>query len=292
MANTTLKDQRRYIEFSNLVVDYTEGDVVVYDGIQNLPALYPLKPMTNMIVMCLSGTMSMKVNDTRNIISAGDVFFCPPNVKLRHIDMSDDFRCHVINLSDHIIQGLLHDRINTWHKAVYVVNKLTIISLSPVTTNEFDWYYRLIGSKLQNNEDTPYEIVQSLVRALLLEMCNLLEIHQNNNEPVKLSQGKILFNRFLGLISNNEVKRRPINHYASILAITPKYLTMLCLKYSDKTASDWIIQYTTEDIRFYLKNSNLTIKEISAKLGFANMSHFGSYVRKHLGVSPSEYRHK
>ena len=66
---------------------------------------------------------------------------------------------------------------------------------------------------------------------------------------------------------------------------------MLCVKYSDKTASDWIIQYTTEEIRFYLKSSNLTIKEISAKLGFSNMSHFGSYVRKHLGVSPNEFRH-
>jgi AraC-like DNA-binding protein len=105
-----------------------------------------------------------------------------------------------------------------------------------------------------------------------------------------MSQGKMLFDRFLGMVSNNSVKRRPISHYASQLAITPKYLTMLCLKYSDKTASDWIIQYTTEDIRFYLKNSNLSIKEISAKLGFSNMSHFGSYVRKHMGSSPSEYR--
>ena len=86
------------------------------------------------------------------------------------------------------------------------------------------------------------------------------------------------------------MKRRPINEYASELAITPKYLTMLCLKYSNKTASQWIIDYTLEDIRFYLRSSNLSIKEISAKLGFANMSHFGSYVRKHLGMSPSEFR--
>ena len=67
---------------------------------------------------------------------------------------------------------------------------------------------------------------------------------------------------------------------------------MLCLKYSNKTASEWIVQYTIEDIRFYLRNSNLSIKEISGKLGFANMSHFGSYVRKHLGVSPTDFRHE
>jgi transcriptional regulator GlxA family with amidase domain len=52
------------------------------------------------------------------------------------------------------------------------------------------------------------------------------------------------------------------------------------------------VLYTVEDIRFYLKNTTLSIKEISAILGFANMSHFGSYVRKHLGVSPSVIRGK
>jgi AraC-like DNA-binding protein len=292
MAYTTQKDQRRYIEFNNLVVDYTDGDVIVYDNIQNVAALYPLKPMTNMIVMCLSGNMTMKVNDTRNMVKEGDIFCCPPNVRIANTDISNDFACHVICLSDHIIQGLLHDRINTWHRAVYVVNKLTIINLPNEIQQEFDLYYKLIGMKLQNRQTAPYEIVQALVRAFLLEMCFMLEHTQGDNENVKLSQGKILFNRFLTLISNNEVKRQPISHYASLLAITPKYLTMLCLKHSDKTASEWIIQYTTEDIRFYLKNSNLSIKEISAKLGFANMSHFGSYVRKHLGMSPSEFRHR
>ena len=50
-------------------------------------------------------------------------------------------------------------------------------------------------------------------------------------------------------------------------------------------------QYTVEEIRYYLKHTELSIKEISAHLGFSNMSHFGSYVRKHLGVSPSEFRY-
>ena len=101
----------------------------------------------------------------------------------------------------------------------------------------------------------------------------------------------MLFNRFLGLISNSDIKRQPITYYAGQLAITPKYLTMLCLKYSNKTASEWVVQYTIEEIRFYLKSSNLSIKEISAKMWFSNMSHFGSYVRKHLGVSPTDFRH-
>lgn len=286
------EQQKNYIDYGNLIVDYADGDVVIFDHVKDLSSLYPLKPMTSLIAMCCSGSLTLKVNNVQVEVKTNDVLFCPPKVFIEDFSFSDDFECKILCLADHIIQALLHDKITLWNHAVYV-NKLNVISMSDICTTEMNNYYALICSKIKNHRTAPqYEIIQTLIRAMLLELCFILENRHGKGEEVKLSQGKMLFNRFLGLISNNEIKRRPISHYASLLAITPKYLTMLCLKYSDKTASDWIIQYTIEDIRFYLRNSNLSIKEVSAKLGFANMSHFGSYVRKHLGMSPSDYRHK
>jgi len=291
MANVTPTEQRRYIEFRNLIVDYADGDVAIFDRVNDLSSVYPFKPMTNVIALVSQGELKMMANNHEVLAKTDDVLFCPPKTALSDFECSADFECKILFLSDHIIQGLLHDKINVWNQAVYI-NELNIISMSEVCRQEFTYYYSLIMSKIRNHRGDPsYEIVQAIIRALLLELCNILESRQGKVDDVKLSQGKMIFNRFLKMVSSNDVKRQPISHYASQLAITPKYLTMLCLKYSDKTASDWIIQYTTEDIRFYLKNSNLSIKEISAKLGFANMSHFGSYVRKHLGMSPSDFRH-
>lgn len=291
MAYVTKKDPRGYIEFGNYAVDYNDGDVAVYEDVRDITSLYPLKPLTNLIVVCIAGSMRLYAKDRNMKIAAGDVLLCPPNVKIDTCEYSSDFSCKIFCLSDHIIQGLLHDRIDVWHHAVYV-NQVNVISVPDISKEEFGFYYALIRSKLESNSQAPYEILQALLRALLLEVCILLEDLHGMSKEHKLSQGKVLFNRFLGLISNAKIKRQPINYYASQLAITPKYLTMLCLKYSDKTASEWVILYTIEEIRFYLRSSELSIKEISAKMGFANMSHFGSYVRKHLGMSPSEYRDK
>ncbi len=290
MTDIIHNSQEKFVEFSNLVVDYSDGDIAIFDHVTNIADLFPLKPMTNIIAMCSSGNLTINIGESNISIKANDVLFCPPNIRLDCCNTSSDFECKILCLSDHIIQGLLHDKIDIWHHAVYI-NHLNVISMSDVCKEEFTFYYGLILSKIQNHKVVPYEILQALIRALLLEVCHILANTQGQSEDIKPTQGKSLFNRFLKLISNNDVKRRPITYYSSQLAITPKYLTMLCLKYSDKTASDWIVQYTIEDIRFYLRNSNLSIKEISAKLGFANMSHFGSYVRKHLGVSPSDFRH-
>lgn len=292
MAHDNQKDKRRFIEFSNLFVDYADGDVVIFDEVKDLANLYPLKSTSNLIVLCTSGRAKIENSETTVEVKKGDLLFCPPQTKIDKESDDEGFCCETLCLSDHIIQGLLHDRADVWHRAVYA-NKLNIIHLSPVGQEEFRFYFALIQSKTkQREQQAPYEIVQALIRALLLELCYLLEGTNGVVVEKKLTQGKLLFNKFLKLVSSNEIKRQPIARYASRLAITPKYLTMLCLKYSDKTASEWVIQYTIEDIRFYLRNSNLSIKEISAKLGFANISHFGSYVRKHLGASPTEFRNR
>lgn len=292
MNTETQTGNKIFLELNNLFVTYSDGDVIIIDHVKNLSTVYPLQPKMCIVALCNSGSMSMNVNGIQMELKANDVLFCPPNVKMEDFDISNDFECKVLCLSENVVQGLLYDKISVWNHAIYV-NELNIISMSTVCREEFNYYYALLRSKIDNHHEKPVnEIIQTLVRALLLELVQILESRQGMPDDVKLSQGRMLFNRFLRMISEGRVKRRPISEYASQLAITPKYLTMLCLKYSGKTASDWIVQYTTEDIRFFLKNSNMSIKEISAKLGFANMSHFGSYVRKHLGKSPSDFRHQ
>ena len=74
--------------------------------------------------------------------------------------------------------------------------------------------------------------------------------------------------------------------------ITPKYLSTICRTISGKSPTDWISEHVVADIVHYLRNTDLSAKEIGEELGFANASFFGKYVRQHLGVSPNEYRRK
>lgn len=286
-----VNDQNGYLDFSNTVVEYKDGDVVIYDHVDILAQSYPLKPKTTLLAFCTQGQITLTVNGKTMEFVPGDVFICPPNAKVEKSVRGENINGKAIGLSDHIIQGLLRDKMETWNHMMYI-NQMYKVSLGTSCEKEINLYYLLLQSKLLNKRRNSYSTLQALLRALLLDLCGILDEISGSVDDQRPSQGKTLFNRFLSIISTNEVKRQPIATYADLLAITPKYLTMLCLKFSNKTASDWVIQYTCEDIRFYLRNSNLSIKEISAKLGFSNMSHFGSYVRKHMGMSPSQLRHR
>lgn len=291
MANLTKKDQMRYIELGNYSVDFNDGDIMLLDSVKDISPLFPLEAATIFFAVCTKGRQRIAYEDNGLDFTEGDIMLCPPKVRVTIGESSSDFDCKVLCISDHIVRGLLHDKSSLWHHESYI-RRLNIMGMSQLNREEMKFYFNMIRSKLkQNNPVAPYDILLALLRALLLELHYMLFNDDGQQREQRLSQSKLLFNRFLSLVSTSEVKRQPIATYASQLAITPKYLTMLCLKFSNKTASEWVAQYTVEEIRFYLKSTDMSIKEISAHMGFSNMSHFGSYVRKHLGVSPSEYRY-
>ena len=289
MAYVTQKEQMRYI--GSYSVDYNEGGVMMFENVKDISPFFPLEPTTLLFVLCNKGRQSFEADDIEYTVSENHVIIFPPKLRVVCKEHSEDFDCKVMRVSQSIVRGLLRDKVDLWQHESNI-RHLDYIPLSQQSYDELKLYLTIIRSKLKNsNPSAHHEILLALLRAFMLELYFVIQTGDSVRHERHLSQGKLLFNRFLALLSSSEVKRQPISVYASQLAITPKYLTMLCLKYSDKTASEWVAQYTVEEIRLYLKGSELSIKEISAHLGFSNMSHFGSYVRKHLGMSPSEYRY-
>ena len=53
---------------------------------------------------------------------------------------------------------------------------------------------------------------------------------------------------------------------------------------------DLINEHAMEHIKYQLRNSDKSIKEIAEEFNFSNQSFFGKYVKAHLGVSPQQYR--
>ena len=92
-----------------------------------------------------------------------------------------------------------------------------------------------------------------------------------------------------------ELKRHIREHlsvadYASLLAITPKYLTTTVKKASGIPAHKWIEEETILEIRDALEHTQLTVKEIAHQFHFPNTSFFGRFFKRHTGMSPNEYR--
>ena len=270
-------------------VTYHDGEIALVDRIVKEKHLHPLHLHPYCIVLCSMGSVSFNFNGKRLSLSKGQVVLTAPDSILTDYDMSDDFVGKAICLSAEIIHSLLGQKIGQWNLFVYN-QKIHNMELSMSMREQYLCYYELLRFKMKHPEGTNrVEAMRSIIRGMLLDICSIIDTVQTTPADEE-SYGKVLFNNFLQYLTSSRVKHQPVSHYAGLLSITPKYLSMLCTKYSNKTASEWIRQYTKEDIRFHLCHTSLTLKEICEKTGFKNLSFFVTYVRKQFGMTPMEIR--
>lgn len=274
----------------NIQADYYDGDIAIIDNISDLTNVAPFYAKMNFIILCSKGRIQFDINNTPLILKEQQILLSSPYVILDNYLFSPDFECKIVCMSDDIIHAMLSEQVNIWNLHVHN-QRTTIMQLPEEDQEQFIYYYELIKFKMRHQERHNSTIaMQSIIQAMLVDILGLLKGYKKETAEETSTHSKILFNSFLQLLASKDIKRQPVDSYAKELNITPKYLTMLCTKHSGRHASDWIVQYVKEDIRYCLLYTDLSIKEISSKLGFPNTSFFGSYVRKQFGMSPTQVR--
>lgn len=273
-------------------IDYMDGNIAFHKDIRELPTENGTIRM-NMYAMvpCLKGRLQVELNTETFTIESNDLLICRPNTLITNCMMSPDFNGAIMCISQRVISESF-SQSNMWERAFHLSKNPILHFENNDNLRLFKLYGELLLEKAQS-EHTLYkkEIISSLVKAIIYELLTKVEESASittNNIPTK--QRDVLFKRFINLITDMAVKPRSVAWYADRLCVTPKHLSAVCKQVSGRTALDWISEYALIDIRYYLKNSEKSIKEIADLLDFPNISFFGKYCRQHFGMSPKEYR--
>jgi len=252
----------------------------------------------NILVHCLAGRVELEVSgDGSKKVSAhdGQVLLFPTNKLLKPMMVSTDVKVSILLVSDKVLHRVLGPQIDIWNRAMFL-NETYVID-GGTWINGVHGYAEAVFSC--GGMEPPIhmfpDIVFSFLRTLFLMVCEALvrQIGSNVSLGVVSPHGeRYIFDRFLTQLSKEHNKRQPVSYYASVLHITPKYLSTVCKHVSGKSPSRWITERVMDDIYEQLRNTSLSVKEISHKLGFPNSSFFGQYFREEAGMTPLAYRNK
>ncbi|MBR5118592.1 MAG: AraC family transcriptional regulator [Muribaculaceae bacterium] len=279
-------------EKEEVTIGYSDKDMVIVDSIQKFAEINAAHIAMNVIMICTNGRIQARLNDMQLTLSKNQVAIVPQNVLVTDIMISPDFNLKALFLTNSILQSLLREKMAIWNDVMYIHHH-HVITLDNDYLEIFPMFYDMLNNAVERSQENPFgtEIIQSILSAGILTLCGEMKMMLptgHNDEDVKLSNSH--FQRFLELLHNSEVKYRPVDYYAGELCISPKHLTSICKRVSGKTASEWIRELVLEDIRYYLKKTDLSIKQVCNRVGFSNTSFFGKYVKEHLGMTPMEYR--
>lgn len=115
--------------------------------------------------------------------------------------------------------------------------------------------------------------------------------HRLTDRDIKtISSSRKIFDGFCKLLSENCRKHHDVKFYADKLCITPYYLSRITHRIFSVSPKELIDRQIVMEIKSLLTSTELTIKEIAELYNFESSSYLGRYFRRHIGMTPSEYR--
>ena len=87
-----------------------------------------------------------------------------------------------------------------------------------------------------------------------------------------------------GAIIEGQGYARSVSYYADTLCYTPKHFSKVIKQACGRTPLDLINETTIEHIKYRLKRSDKSVKEIAEEFNFPNQSFFGKYVKSIWGL--------
>jgi AraC family transcriptional activator of pobA len=181
----------------------------------------------------------------------------------------------------------------------FQLEKAIPFEIEPDEVELLSGIYKLILKEYRSDNKDKFDLISSYVHTLLLHIRRLyskyVEIDtvliSNINEHERL-----LVDSFRSLIrekiANGELNNRhlTVRQFAGLLATHPNHLNAVVKRQTEKTAIAFLHGQVLHEALSLLNHTDLAIKEIAFRLGFADPSHFSHFFKKHTGGTPAGFR--
>lgn len=172
---------------------------------------------------------------------------------------------------------------------MYITLGRPVINLKPEGAKMMEEYMQLL---IKMYEFLPEKIRPEIATNLYADIHKGISIlYRNKTDEVhQLSKSELICRNFAQLVMQHYNQTRNVAWYAEKLQITHAHLCTTVKQITGKTCVDIISSMVIMDAKSQLKSSQLSIQNISDSLNFANVSFFGKYFKRYVGMSPLEYR--
>lgn len=240
-------------------------------------------------VICIKGNVEATLNHGRFVIGENDYVTLLHNSFLQIHSLSPDVCLSYVGFS----QEIMHE-IEFFQKAFDYLFAIFENPVKKINDKLALYMVRAISlwgminelPEIYNNK----EVLKSMMDTCL--QTSIAMYHQDRLEDKwsKLPKKLRLSRQFLKLVTMHYKTERSISFYAELLNTTKENLCRNIKSCTNMTPLDVIDTLVLMDAKTQLRTTNTSIKEIGISLGFDNLATFCRFFRRHVGVSPMQYR--
>ncbi|WP_303328722.1 AraC family transcriptional regulator [uncultured Muribaculum sp.] len=243
-------------------------------------------------IMCEAGRLLISYDNRSHELTKNSLMVMRQGHVINSYELSPDFKGHVIVVSTKHLDKTVPTMTKFMPYMIHFMGNPVIKLTEEEMTNQIE-LRNLLKAKSQPQSDHAYRVnvVRSVLEALFFETLGVYSAHSMDLRSMQTIRRKdSLLYDFIQLVESEFRRERSVAYYANQLCVSPKHLSSMVKEASGRTAGDWIDSYVIMEAKALLKNTGMTVQEISQALNFANQSFFGKYFKHLTGISPRMYR--
>jgi len=261
-----------------------EEQVMVFDDVTEMPT-YDAEYITDdmVIAICHKGRIQGNYGD----FAEKNVAILLPKQIVRGYRSSDDFQETVIAISSDFFETLRQQYLYTRYTPYYRIKPITHL-----TDEQYQGIINIVNiiriiTRIKSKHRTEMLIQQI---SILLNIIGEFRIKNDPEEKVHAPQ-TMMFNKFYECITEHYHEAHEVNYYAKFFNLSPKYFATIIKEETGISATKWITDFLIVKAKALLSSRrDLSMLQISMKLGFSEQASFSRYFKTHTGMTASEYR--
>ena len=242
---------------------------------------------TYCISIVKSGCLKMVINNKKYEITANQGCLVSPELLIQKPDKLDNYvELLVLSMSREFMQEL---NLNFPLAATAYIYVHPVWNISPKKMQRLIQYFDLMREVIaEKDRRAAIHLIKSFFYYLAEEEANNFP-KQNSTE---MSRNEEITGRFMHMVDANCEQQHSLDWYADQLCLSTRYVANTVKQTLGMTASACIEHVLVQRAKTLLLTTTKSIQEIADQLGFQNQSHFGTFFKRHEGISPAAFRKK
>lgn len=205
----------------------------------------------------------------------------------------DNIRSGSFCIFDHYF---FHQFGNLSQYAVFQPNGTHLFELEDQQVKPIEEIYQKMFEEIKGEYQHKYDVLRNLVFELLHIGMKMQPNTSVEKQQVNASQR--IATLFLELLerqfpideNHQEMHCRTASDFAGQLNVHVNHLNRAIKDTMEKTTSQVIAERVLQESKILLKHSHWSVSEIAYALGFAEVTHFNNFFKKHVDTSPLKFR--
>lgn len=170
----------------------------------------------------------------------------------------------------------------------YGANQLPYFEIPEYELETFKTVWKMFELEMRTYDEMQLDMLQTMLKRFLI-LCTRVYKAEHQLSPLPLEESDLL-REYHYLVEQHFREKHSVQEYADLLNKSPKTLSNLFSKISEKSPLQIIHERIAMESKRLLRFSNKSIKEIAFELNFDDLQAFSRFFKKMENMSPSDFK--